>query len=71
MALELTLMSHPKVREASVIAVPNKRWMERPLAVVVLRNEEEPVGEQEFRELLLKHSPLSPARLLCFCKRDS
>jgi len=35
--LENTLMSHPAVREAGVIAVPHPRWQERPLAVVVLK----------------------------------
>ena len=37
MALENALMGHPAVLEAAVIAVPDERWMERPLAVVVLR----------------------------------
>jgi fatty-acyl-CoA synthase len=34
--LENTLMSHPDVREASVVGVPDDRWGERPLATVVL-----------------------------------
>lgn len=34
-ALENALMAHPKVIEASVIAVPHEKWQERPLAVVV------------------------------------
>ena len=29
-------MAHPHVAEAAVIAVPSKKWMERPLACVVL-----------------------------------
>ncbi len=33
--LENTLMSHPDVLEAAVIAMPNERWGERPLAVIV------------------------------------
>ena len=33
--LENTLMSHPDVLEAAVIATPNERWGERPLAVIV------------------------------------
>jgi len=36
-ALENALMAHPAVAEAAVIAVPDERWQERPLAVVVLR----------------------------------
>jgi fatty-acyl-CoA synthase len=34
--LENQLMAHPAVREAAVIAVPDERWSERPLACVVL-----------------------------------
>jgi len=33
--LENAIMSHPKVLEAAVIAVPHPRWQERPLACVV------------------------------------
>ncbi|MFQ5709962.1 MAG: long-chain fatty acid--CoA ligase, partial [bacterium] len=33
-ALENALMAHPKVAEAAVIAIPDKKWDERPLAVV-------------------------------------
>jgi fatty-acyl-CoA synthase len=36
-ALENALMGHPAVAEAAVIAVPNEKWTERPLAVVVLK----------------------------------
>ena len=36
-ALEGALMSHPAVGEAAVVAVPHPRWLERPLAAVVLR----------------------------------
>jgi fatty-acyl-CoA synthase len=36
-ALENALMAHPKVLEAAVIAVPDERWGERPLACVVAR----------------------------------
>ena len=35
--LENTLMGHPAVKEAAVIAVPQKKWLERPVAVVVVR----------------------------------
>jgi fatty-acyl-CoA synthase len=34
--LENQLMSHPAVREAAVIAAPDERWSERPLACVVV-----------------------------------
>ncbi len=36
-ALENALMAHPAVAEAAVIAIPDERWGERPLAVVVLK----------------------------------
>ncbi len=35
--LENTLMGHPAVREAAVVAVPDQRWDERPLACIVLK----------------------------------
>jgi fatty-acyl-CoA synthase len=28
-------MAHPKVAEAAVVAVPDERWLERPVAAVV------------------------------------
>jgi acyl-CoA synthetase (AMP-forming)/AMP-acid ligase II len=37
--METTLMGHPKVLEAAVIAVPHEKWVERPLACVVPRPE--------------------------------
>ncbi len=33
--LENELMAHPEIREAAVIAIPDERWAERPLACVV------------------------------------
>ncbi|WP_405881202.1 long-chain fatty acid--CoA ligase [Streptomyces sp. NBC_01136] len=35
--LENALMSHPAVAEAAVVAVPDDKWGERPLATVVLK----------------------------------
>jgi fatty-acyl-CoA synthase len=35
--LENHLMGHPAVAEAAVIAIPSERWMERPMACVVLK----------------------------------
>jgi fatty-acyl-CoA synthase len=35
--LENHLMAHPDIAEAAVIAVPSERWMERPMACVVVR----------------------------------
>lgn len=34
-AIENALMAHPQVMEAAVIAIPDEKWGERPLAVVV------------------------------------
>ena len=53
-ALEVAIMAHPKVKEASVIAIPDEKWSERPLAVIVLRDENDPVNSDELRNLLLK-----------------
>ncbi|MFE9384082.1 long-chain fatty acid--CoA ligase [Streptomyces sp. NPDC007025] len=36
--LENALMAHPDVAEAAVVAVPDEKWGERPLATVVLRD---------------------------------
>jgi fatty-acyl-CoA synthase len=36
--LENAIMSHPAVVEAAVIGVPHERWVERPLACVVVEN---------------------------------
>jgi fatty-acyl-CoA synthase len=49
--LENLLMAHPAVGEAAVIAVPDERWGERPLAVVVFRDGAE-ASPDELRELL-------------------
>ena len=35
--LENALMAHPAVKEAAVIAIPDPKWDERPLAAVVLK----------------------------------
>ena len=39
--LENELMAHPKIAEAAVIGVAHERWVERPLACVVLAQGEE------------------------------
>jgi fatty-acyl-CoA synthase len=36
--LENHLMAHPSVAQAAVIAIPDQRWGERPLAVVAMRD---------------------------------
>jgi fatty-acyl-CoA synthase len=49
--LENHLMGHPAVREAAVVAVPDPRWDERPLACVVLADGAS-ATPQELREFL-------------------
>jgi fatty-acyl-CoA synthase len=49
--LENLLMAHPAVAEAAVIAIPDDRWGERPLAAVVLR-EGASAEPEELREHL-------------------
>jgi fatty-acyl-CoA synthase len=49
--LENLLMAHEAVAEAAVIAIPDDRWGERPLAVVVLREGHE-AGADELRDHL-------------------
>jgi fatty-acyl-CoA synthase len=51
LALENALMGHPAVAEAAVVAVPDPRWLERPVAVVVLREGRTATGD-ELRDFL-------------------
>jgi fatty-acyl-CoA synthase len=44
--LENELMAHPDVYEAAVVAVPDPRWQERPLAVVVPRPGTSPTADE-------------------------
>jgi fatty-acyl-CoA synthase len=52
--LENHLMAHSAVAEAAVIAIPDDRWGERPMAVVVLREGEQATPE-ELRDHLGQH----------------
>jgi len=49
-ALENSLMAHDAVAEAAVVAIPDPKWQERPLAAVVLKE-----GEEATQEELIKH----------------
>jgi fatty-acyl-CoA synthase len=44
--LENALMAHPAVAEAAVIAIPDPKWDERPLAAVVLRDGASATGDE-------------------------
>jgi fatty-acyl-CoA synthase len=50
-ALENALMAHPHVAEAAVVAVPDPKWDERPLAAVV-RRAGSAVTDDQLREFL-------------------
>ena len=52
--LENALMGHPKVKEASVVGVPDERWGERPLANIVVLDGAE-VSIEELRDYLAGH----------------
>ncbi|GEM83466.1 long-chain fatty acid--CoA ligase [Meiothermus hypogaeus] len=49
--LENALMAHPAVKEAAVIAIPDPKWDERPLAAIVLK-EGQSVTPEELRTFL-------------------
>ncbi|WP_281689010.1 long-chain fatty acid--CoA ligase [Pseudonocardia thermophila] len=44
--LENEIMAHPKVAEAAVIGVPHEKWVERPLACVVVKPGETLTAEE-------------------------
>lgn len=54
--LENQLMAHPAVQEAAVVAAPDPKWQERPVAYVVLRAGAH-VDEETLRQWLGKHFP--------------
>ena len=49
--LENALMGHPAVKEAAVIGVSHPKWAERPLAVIVLKDDAH-ASPEELREFL-------------------
>jgi fatty-acyl-CoA synthase len=53
--LENAIMAHPAVAEAAVIAIPDEKWSERPLACVVLKPGQSATAQQ-LGEHLLQHS---------------
>jgi fatty-acyl-CoA synthase len=53
--LENALMAHPAVAEAAVIAIPDEKWSERPLACVVLKAGQQ-ANKDDFNAHLLHRS---------------
>jgi fatty-acyl-CoA synthase len=49
--LETAIVSHPDVVEVAVIARPDPRWMERPVAYVVLRDSSATTAEELLRHI--------------------
>lgn len=53
--MENEIMSHPAVLEAAVVGIVHPKWEERPLALVILREEEkERITAEDIREHLAK-----------------
>ena len=50
--LENAIMAHPKVMEAAVIAVPDERWAERPLAAIKAAPGVDTVSQDEILDFL-------------------
>ncbi|HEY4420843.1 MAG TPA: AMP-binding protein, partial [Pseudonocardia sp.] len=49
--LENEIMAHPKVAEAAVIAIPHPKWVERPMACVVVKAGETLTAEEVIAHL--------------------
>ncbi|MHA1822470.1 MAG: long-chain-fatty-acid--CoA ligase [Promethearchaeota archaeon] len=52
--MENSLMSHPNILEAAVVGISHPKWDERPLALVVLREEHKLTTKEELRKHLAK-----------------
>jgi fatty-acyl-CoA synthase len=53
-ALEGAIMGHPAVAEAAVFAIPDEKWLERPMAAVVLK-EGKSTSREELNEFIAPH----------------
>jgi acyl-CoA synthetase (AMP-forming)/AMP-acid ligase II len=53
--LESAIIGHPKVLEAAVIAIPDEKWSERPMACVVRTQDGWDLSEEELTEYLEQH----------------
>lgn len=55
--LENTLMAHPQVKEATVIGVPDPKWLERPVACIVAKDPDNPPSPLELDAYLAERVP--------------
>ncbi|MBE7942686.1 MULTISPECIES: long-chain-fatty-acid--CoA ligase [Ramlibacter] len=53
--LENAIMAHPAIAEAAVIAIPDEKWSERPLACVVAKPGQEAPARESLDKHLLAH----------------
>jgi fatty-acyl-CoA synthase len=53
--LENALMAHPAIAEASVIAIPDEKWSERPLGCVVVKAGQPQPTREQLAEHLTRH----------------
>ena len=56
-ALEATLLKHPYIQEAAVVGIPDEKWGERPVAVVVCTQESEKNISDILRKQLISEFP--------------
>jgi fatty-acyl-CoA synthase len=54
-ALENALMAHDAVAEAAVIAIPDEKWQERPLGIVILEEGKSATAEELIDHLAADH----------------
>ncbi|WGW03893.1 long-chain-fatty-acid--CoA ligase [Tropicibacter oceani] len=53
--LENIAMAHPKVANCAVIAIAHPKWDERPLLIVVPRDQDDPPDLSEIHQMMLEH----------------
>jgi len=53
--LENAIMAHPQVAEAAVIAIAHERYIERPLACVVLKKDSQSVSKDDILQFVAQH----------------